>query len=1556
VAVPGAASLGGAALTLDGGTLAVASAGTLGGTVTLGAAGGTFRAGAGQTLSLDATVAGAGGLTKAGSGTVALGVSADGYAGATVADGGTLSVAEMPAGALVLGRGTLAFSGASGVSSQPVTIASGTNAAVLRVDHDLSLTGPFSTASGAFCKSGAGALTIAGANTNLIGMASAADMNGLAAPGVDGDGPSVGFGAFNVAQGRVTLGASGQTNVISGGLLVGLNTTTAAGAETAGELVVGGGATVCSGWTYIGRNNGTKTTAPSGLASRLLVQSGTFETLNLSLGGASGFADYTGHPVLEIQGGTCTVDDVFFVGETAGGVSTVWVNGGTLRHPVLFSNTSCRLGNTGGEGILRVTAGCAEFARDVILGMGGLGSTGTVELAGGVLQALSIYKNNAQGYGRLLFNGGVYRPMGTGLSGLDSAQIGAGPAVFDTSLAGAISYNLGQVLTGAGATDGGLVKVGTNALNVNAAMAYNGPTIVSGGVLRVQGSLPAATDLTVAPGARFAINNVGAKTVTVGGLTLGDPADATPAQLEFGIDSANATNDQLAVSGDVSARRAEFYLFWQSSQTDNIVANGSYALMRWTGSGPSSVEAFSVANQQAGKQYVFTVVDKVLWLTVGAATSGTNHVWTSAGGGDWSESAKWVAAPGAGAAGAAVRFDTSVASATDVRLNQNTTLGQLYFNNTNAHTLATDGSSVMTVDNGTGAAVVQVEQGRHAVTAALALQGETDVKPISGTALALAGQVSGPGGIVKQNGGDLILSGANSFTGGVRLTGGTVVLTNGATAGTGALAFESDAASLRVSGTAASELSGDVAVRTAQAAVNVDPQASLRLAGELRYERLESVTNTLVKQGAGELALAGRANAATDNVRVSVQEGTLRFAAGADCRIGSLARDGVKMDTDNGRARTLAVDAGANVALSGIYMAYGTNAVVVDGRLDFSGNNDAACLRIQNSQAEDRFVVRAGGTVTCSQSTWFNVGVRGPGVLSVEGGSARLGCVSLGYQQRPLDYYGGPYGRVFVKQGGLLDVIGKWNWMGDTNNPARANLLLVGDGASEGCAARLPPTTLTTTNGWSSLALDKGTLVTTGLGLTAPVAGDYLYGLKQLYVSGNGGTFDTAGQNVTLSQAIGSDAAGGTVAKAGAGTLTLAQPLRWDGTVDVQGGTLSASLAAASVRQSAPSNLLARYSFENGPAADTSGNGRHGVIQGVTSVGDGTNGLKGLTFATGASSVCVPCAAAMRGMPNFTVAMWVWLNSVSAGASTATTFFTTRKDGGSYGPYEFMIRMNTNKVRFMSTGSTTNWVSFDTTGAVPGANQWFHLAYVVTAGGVNAYINGVPAGSSTLDAMKTTLFCPPDRPLNQYGFGFGHYQLSVPAAAQFTGRLDDVRVYGRALAQTEIQQVIDTAASLPDLRVAGGAIFAPQNDATAVRDLSGEGYVSGALTAYGRVSPGDTTNAPAGATLMADTLTFATNAVYAWSWSPIASDELLARHLTIGGAGVVDLGRAEGDLIYGSFREVLMRYETLTGAENLAQWTLANVGGKGYTATIKAEGNEVVLEFTSTRGTLIKLK
>jgi len=70
------------------------------------------------------------------------------------------------------------------------------------------------------------------------------------------------------------------------------------------------------------------------------------------------------------------------------------------------------------------------------------------------------------------------------------------------------------------------------------------------------------------------------------------------------------------------------------------------------------------------------------------------------------------------------------------------------------------------------------------------------------------------------------------------------------------------------------------------------------------------------------------------------------------------------------------------------------------------------------------------------------------------------------------------YGPRVYLHGGTLDVTGLWNWMGDVNNISRVNNVIVGDGSRPARPA-LPPTTQTDAAGWSALALNGGSLVTT---------------------------------------------------------------------------------------------------------------------------------------------------------------------------------------------------------------------------------------------------------------------------------------------------------------------------------------------------------------------------------------------------------------------------------------------------------------------------------------------
>ena len=1550
VAIPSVASLNGA-LTLDGGALDVAQGGTYAPIVTLDAGGGSISAGAGQTLTFNSSVTGAGGFAKTGAGTVDVGANA-GYTGATVSGGGTLSFATaFPTGPLTLGRGTLAFNGTA-ANASPVTIASGTNAAVLDVTGMLTLSGPVAVTSGALFKTGPGDVIFDGPHNNAIGLSRFHEMDPGITVGPDGDGPAAGLSALNIANGRVILGADGQTNTIANGIQVGCNTTDALGAETFGELVIAGGYTSVGYYLSVGRNNGNTTTAPDGITSRVRVEGGVLEILDVSVGGVqSPYDGYTGRPVVEIAGGEMRVEREFQISKRAGGVSTLHVADGRLIH--LATGQSIRVGQDGGEGILRITGGSAEFVNDVILSFGGAGTTGTLELSGGTLSCKRLYQYNTAGYGRVLFNGGVLKPRNGIDTTITELKIGNGAAVIDTSDAVDI-ITLSGTLTSAGAADGGLVKTGTGKLAVTGPQDYTGPTVVSNGALRVEGngSLPAASTLVVLPGAMFEMNTRPPRDVTVGGLVIGSASDPASGNLTLGIETtAPIANDTIIVNGDVTVHKAALTIFVNGSYTENAVPNGSYTLITWTGAGPADASAFRIANALDGKAYTLSVVGKTLRLDVAADVSGTTdaYVWKNTGGGNWTETAKWAKAPGTGAQGIAVRFDDTLAAPAAVAINQNATLGNLFFNGAYAYTLAQSGANALTLDNGGAAAAIQIESGSHTITAPLTLNGETQVKPIASTALTLAGLISGDGALVKQDSGALVIANpANSFTGGVRLISSGTVLTNGASAGTGPITFDASVP-LNVGGTGTAT-AGSVVANVPSSVINVARDSAFASAG---LGTGDSFTGTgFVKQGAGEWAFRDTVTVPKDNASIEVREGTLRFADGADYRLGASLRTFLNMTPNFNAERSLVIDEGATLSVPGIHTGYGVNTIRVNGHLDLLGDgSDLMCLRVQNQDAEDNLIVSPTGLFTSESRRFVNIGVRGPAALRVNGGTARLGSLALGFRMGNPDTFGGRWSYAWVSDGGLLDIADNFIWLGDSNAAHRVSRLYVQDGAT----ARLPNTQAFMDNsGWASLVLDGGTFATRGRGLDAPVAGDYLNGLKQLFVNTRGGTVDTEAQSVTFAQPILTDLATNTFAKAGVGTLTLAKPFAWPGLIDVQSGTLNAGLAPSSAG-TLPDGLLARYSNEGGIGIDSSGNRRHGTAWGsaIKPTSDPRGGT-GLDFPAG-SILTVPMDEEMRGMSEYTIAMWVKRTPVTGGG-TASTFFTTRSHTDQNVPNQIMLRTYNSKLFFMASSSSGSWPDnhrLSSEATVP-ANEWFHAACAVTPSGVTLYVNGMPSGVTNQPNMR---FTPENRPIGDPGFGIGHPYLRTTPSGEFSGQVDDVQIYNRALTDAEIASIAAVPEpELPALRVASGASFQPQAGASEVRSLEGEGYVSGGLTVRDFISPGDSPDKPAGTSLLAESLTLGDGITYRWDWSPAVSDAIRSSHLAIGGAGTLDLGRAEGQLINGSFRAVLMTYDTIEDAANLANWTVANTGGSGYKTLIYAANGEVVLEYKSTRGTLMILK
>ncbi|MFC4784337.1 LamG domain-containing protein [Nocardioides sp. MAHUQ-72] len=96
--------------------------------------------------------------------------------------------------------------------------------------------------------------------------------------------------------------------------------------------------------------------------------------------------------------------------------------------------------------------------------------------------------------------------------------------------------------------------------------------------------------------------------------------------------------------------------------------------------------------------------------------------------------------------------------------------------------------------------------------------------------------------------------------------------------------------------------------------------------------------------------------------------------------------------------------------------------------------------------------------------------------------------------------------------------------------------------------------------------------------------------------------------------------------------------------------------------------------------------------------------------------------------------------------------------------------------------SSAAWKYLDSTVVVP-TDTWTHVASTYNGSRLTVWINGTRAGSRAV----TGTTCHNNRPL---AVGAKNYPAAGPPEAFWDGRLDDVRIYGRALSATEIRGLL----------------------------------------------------------------------------------------------------------------------------------------------------------------------
>jgi hypothetical protein len=233
-------------------------------------------------------------------------------------------------------------------------------------------------------------------------------------------------------------------------------------------------------------------------------------------------------------------------------------------------------------------------------------------------------------------------------------------------------------------------------------------------------------------------------------------------------------------------------------------------------------------------------------------------------------------------------------------------------------------------------------------------------------------------------------------------------------------------------------------------------------------------------------------------------------------------------------------------------------------------------------------------------------------------------------------------------------------------------------------------------------------------------------------------------------------------------------------TVTVSDGQLSTPTSFQLTVNAAPSGgLVAAWGFNESSGStvtDASGNNNTGTFgSGVTRTTAGKYG--GALVFNGSSFATVPNAASLNLTTGMTLEAWVF---PTVNATNWSTVAMKEQPGGLVYVLYAGSPGNRASVYYNVSTSSSGERGFQGPSALP-LNTWSHLAATYNGSTLSLYINGALITSQALTGSIVTS----NGALRIGGNGvWGEY---------FTGRIDEVRIYNRALAQAEIQNDMNTA-------------------------------------------------------------------------------------------------------------------------------------------------------------------
>lgn len=230
---------------------------------------------------------------------------------------------------------------------------------------------------------------------------------------------------------------------------------------------------------------------------------------------------------------------------------------------------------------------------------------------------------------------------------------------------------------------------------------------------------------------------------------------------------------------------------------------------------------------------------------------------------------------------------------------------------------------------------------------------------------------------------------------------------------------------------------------------------------------------------------------------------------------------------------------------------------------------------------------------------------------------------------------------------------------------------------------------------------------------------------------------------------------------------------------DAAANSATSAPVSLTVANTGPAGLVGAWSFDEGSGTvvgDVSGMANHGTLSNAIWNGPGKFG-SALSFNGTNASVLVPDANTLDLTTGMTIEAWV--NPTAAMGDTWRN--AVMKERGADQSYSLYANGSTGRPRgevFLASGGKV----VAGTAAVA-ANAWTHLATTYDGATLRLFVNGIQVSSAAASGNITTS----TGPLRFGGNG--------PWGEWFSGRIDEVRIYNRALTAAQIQTDMATAVS-----------------------------------------------------------------------------------------------------------------------------------------------------------------